>query len=73
VYLLHVQNEALDKFSIFENEFELHCETSIKRLRSDRSGEYYDPRFFQSIGIIHEVTTPYAPQQNGVAKRKNRT
>ncbi|GJQ90179.1 zinc finger, CCHC-type containing protein [Tanacetum coccineum] len=34
--------------------------------------EYYDPVFFQSVGIIYETTAPYTPQQNGVAKRKNR-
>ena len=63
VYLLHAKSEALDMFRIFKNEFELHCETLIKRLRSDRGGEYYAPNYFQSIGIIHEVmTTPYTPQ-----------
>ncbi|GJV62248.1 zinc finger, CCHC-type containing protein [Tanacetum coccineum] len=37
-----------------------------------RGGGYYDPVFFQSVGIIHETIAPYTPQQNGVAKRKNR-
>ena len=73
VYLLHAKSEALDMFRIFKNESELHCEIFIKRLRSDRGGEYYDPSYFQSTGIIHEVTAPYTPQQNGVAERKNRT
>jgi len=50
-----------------------NCETSIKRLRSDRCGEYYDPNYFQSTGIIHEVIAPYTPQQNSVAERKTRT
>ncbi|GJR39554.1 zinc finger, CCHC-type containing protein [Tanacetum coccineum] len=43
-----------------------------KILCTDRGGEYYDPVIFQFVGIIHETTAPYTPQQNGVAKRKNR-
>jgi len=39
----------------------------------DRGGEYYDPKFFQSTSIIHEVTAPYTPHQNVVVERKNRT
>nr|GEU29115.1 hypothetical protein [Tanacetum cinerariifolium] len=72
VYLLHAKDEALDKFRIYKTEVELQQNDLIKTLRTDRGGEYYDPVFFQSVGIIHETKTPYTPQQNGVAERKNR-
>ncbi|MFS7953942.1 putative RNA-directed DNA polymerase [Helianthus anomalus] len=39
----------------------------------DRGGEYFDPVYFQSTGIIHHTTAPYSPEQNGVVERKNRT
>ncbi|GJR15756.1 zinc finger, CCHC-type containing protein [Tanacetum coccineum] len=72
VSLLHAKDEALDKFRIYKSEVELQQNDLIKILCTDRGGEYYDPVFFQSIGIIHETTAPYTPQQNGVAERKNR-
>nr|GEW90427.1 zinc finger, CCHC-type [Tanacetum cinerariifolium] len=42
-------------------------------LGHNKGGEYYDPIYFQSIGIIHQTTAPYTPQQNGVAEMKNKT
>ncbi|GJS43237.1 zinc finger, CCHC-type containing protein [Tanacetum coccineum] len=72
VYLLHAKDEALDKFKIYKTEVELQQNSLIKTLRTDRGGEYYDPSYFQSIGIIHQTTAPYTPQQNGVSERKNR-
>jgi len=50
----------------------LQQKTFIKRLRTDRGGEYIDQTYFQSVGIIHETTAPYTPQQNGISERKNR-
>ncbi|KAD3640743.1 hypothetical protein E3N88_29966 [Mikania micrantha] len=73
VYLVHTKDEALDKFKVYKQEVELLHGDLIKTLRTDRGGEYYDPVYFQSIGIIHQTTAPYTPQQNGVAERKNRT
>ncbi|GJY34782.1 zinc finger, CCHC-type containing protein [Tanacetum coccineum] len=32
--------------------------------RTDRGGEYMDTLYFQSVGIIHETTALYTPQQN---------
>ena len=45
-------------------------------LRSDRGGEYFSSdfnSFCEEYDIIHKCTTPYTPQHNGIAKRKNRT
>nr|KAJ0197644.1 hypothetical protein LSAT_V11C700377180 [Lactuca sativa] len=73
VYLLYSKDEALDKFKIYKQQVELHKNELIKVLRTDRGGEYYDPVYFESTGIIHQTIAPYTPQQNGVAERKNRT
>jgi len=48
----------------------------IKVLHSDNSGEYMGKDFIDFCakeGIKREWTTPYNPEQNGVAKQKNRT
>ena len=76
VYLLQTKDEALDYFKIYKAEVENQLERKIKRLRSDRGGEYFSnvfDEFCQEHGIIHERTPPYSPQSNGVAERKNRT
>ena len=75
VYLLKTKDEALEKFILYKNEVENQLNKRIKRLRSDRGGEYETPigDFCAQHGIVHEVTPPYSPQSNGVAERKNRT
>nr|GEX55756.1 hypothetical protein [Tanacetum cinerariifolium] len=73
VYILHAKHEALDKSKVYKQEVELQRQDLIKVLRTDRGGEYYDPVFLQLTGIIHQTMTPYTPQQNGVAERKNMT
>ncbi|KAD5960228.1 hypothetical protein E3N88_11700 [Mikania micrantha] len=73
VYLVHTKDEALEKFKVYTQETELLHGDLIKTLRTDWGGEYYDPVYFQSTGIIHQTTAPYTPQQNGVVERKNIT
>jgi transposase InsO family protein len=74
VYLLQTKDEALDYFKIYKAEVENQLERKIKRLRSDRGGEYF-PKIFDEFcekhSIIHERMHPYSPQSNGVAERKN--
>ena len=63
-------------FKIYKAEVENQLEKKIKRVRSDRGGEYFSHEFDSFCaehGIIHERTPPYSPQSNGVAERKNRT
>nr|GEV17572.1 zinc finger, CCHC-type [Tanacetum cinerariifolium] len=66
VYLLHIKDEAFDKFKVFKTEVELQQESMIKRFGTDRGGEYMDTLDFQSVGIIYETTYPYTPQQNAM-------
>ena len=75
MYLLKTKDEALDFFKTYKAKVENQLEKKIKRVRSDRGGEYFSNEFdsFSSEnGIIHERTPPYLPQSNGVAERKNR-
>jgi transposase InsO family protein len=51
-------------------------DAKVKRIRSDNGTEFKNTQvedFLDKKGIKHEFLAPYNPQQNGVAKRKNRT
>lgn len=73
VYLLKSKDEGLEKFIIYKNEVKNQLGKKIKRLRSDRSGEYEAPigDFCVQHGIVHEVIVPYSPQSNRVVECKN--
>ena len=76
MYLLKTKDEAFNYFKAYKAEVENQLERKIKRLRSDRGGEYFSNVFDESCvehGIIHERTPPFSPQSNGIAERKNRT
>nr|KYP40697.1 Retrovirus-related Pol polyprotein from transposon TNT 1-94 [Cajanus cajan] len=48
----------------------------IKKLRSDRGGEYNSQEFinyYEEHGIQKQLKAAYTPQQNGISERKNRT
>ena len=51
---------------------ENQTEKKIKALRTDNGGELCRKEF-EEFCIARQKTTPYTPQQNGVAERMNRT
>nr|KAJ0216916.1 hypothetical protein LSAT_V11C300135110 [Lactuca sativa] len=68
--------KSFDAFKRYKAEVENQLERHIKILRSDRDGEYFNQEFdtfCEENGIKKERTSPYTPQHNGLAKRKNRT
>jgi transposase InsO family protein len=55
-----------------QNKFDV----KVKKIRSDNGTEFKKTQvedFLDEEYIKHEFSAPYTPQQNGVAKRKNRT
>jgi hypothetical protein len=76
VYFLQSKGEAFRSFKVFKAFVEKQSEKKLKVLRTDRGGEFLSKEFInfcENEGIHHELTTPYTPEQNGVAERKNRT
>jgi transposase InsO family protein len=64
VYLLKSKDEALRYFTTYKAEVENQFKRKIKRLRSDRGGEYFSNEFSEFCvehGITHERTPPYSP------------
>ena len=76
LYLLRHKDEEYEMFLKYKTEVENQLGKKIKRLRTDRGGEYESNpfnSFCEEYRIIHETTLPYSPKSNGVAERKNRT
>jgi hypothetical protein len=74
IYFLKAKSMVFAWFQEFIALVENQTGKRIKVLRSDNGGEYSLRQFVEFCaqhGIRREMTVPYNPQQNGVAKRKN--
>jgi transposase InsO family protein len=57
-------------FREYQNRVKTLFKKNVKRVRSDGGGEF---KFLSKDGLLWEPSTPYSPEQNGVAERLNRT
>lgn len=76
VYFLKNKSNVKEIFQMYKNEMENHLERKIKILRTDNGLEYLNNQMFKyltDLGIKHQTTVPYTPEQNGLAERMNRT
>jgi transposase InsO family protein len=74
IYFLRKKFEVFDRFKYFTALVENKTEKIIKVMRIDNGGELCGnefEEFYKKCGIARQKTTPYIPQQNGVAERMN--
>jgi hypothetical protein len=75
VYLLKNKSDTFTTFQQFKAMAEKHYNSSIHFLRTDCGGEFTSTAFNSycaNSSIIHHLTCPHTPQQNGVAERKHK-
>jgi hypothetical protein len=76
IYFLGKKSEVFQHLKDFKDLVETQFEKKIKILQIDNGGEYVNHEIhnlFHEVGIQLQHTVPYTSQQNGVAKRKNRS
>ena len=76
MFQLSGYKNTLDHFKTVKAQWEKQMGNQMKRVRSDNAGDFLSDDFREYLrreGIIHELTVPYAHQQNGKAERYIRT
>jgi hypothetical protein len=76
VFFLQDKSETQDVLKKFLRMSQNEFDAKVKKIRSDNGIEFKNSQvedFLDEECIKHKFLTPYTHQQNGVAKRKNRT
>ena len=76
IFCMEQKGEVLSKFLEFKSMAENQSGEKIRTLRCDNGGEYKGQAWEElckTTGLEMSYSTPYAPNQNGVSERLNRT
>lgn len=76
VYFMKQKSEVTNIIKNFVMRMEREKKHNIRVLRSDNGTEFVNAelkQFFDKMGIEHQKTVPYTPEQNGCAEREMRT
>ena len=76
VFFQETKDETFENLVILFRKLEKLYHLPVRRIRSDNGTEFKNAKmkeFCNAKGILHEFSAPYTPQENGVAKRRNRT
>jgi transposase InsO family protein len=76
LFFLHDKSEVASIFKKFVKKAQNEFDYKIKKIRSGNGKEFDNTNIYEycdEIGIKHEVSTTYTPQQNGVIEKRNRT
>lgn len=76
VYLLPSKDAASGYAKEAVSWFEQQSGAKVKAIRTDNGSEFVEREFtawLRERGIVHELSAPYEPQQNGMVERLNKT
>lgn len=76
LYFLKFKSQVFDYFKLYETQLTRETNHHVQSFRSENGSEFTSEefsRFLEKEGIRHETSTPYSPQQKGVAEREKRT
>lgn len=76
LFLLRTKDETFDAYVTYEALMKTQYNVQIKKLHTDRGGEYLSNEFSDHLakaGTVRQLTVHDTPEYNGVAERLNRT
>ena len=75
VHIVTYKHEVQEIFKRFSSRASTNFGVKIKHIRTDNGTKFKNSGldgYLDELGITHELSAPYTPQQNGVVERKNR-